>query len=384
MKSKYSLFFLVSSCLGLNLSLQGAATRIAYVDAFATARGNAFTATADTASAVFYNSAGLTQLEGTQVRGNAYIFSADYTYESDVFGSDSTDDDFQPVPSFFIAHNLKDHPIAFGFGMYAPFGLAMDWGRDAPFAPVAYEAEMAYIKYHAVIAWQISETLSVGAGVSFDDADLELKSTGPLGSFEGEDQTVGFSLSLLWQPSEHHSFGINYQAATEADFDGDSTAFGPAEANLKFPESIIFGYSWRPNEKWNIEFNADWTNWDKVNDLTFSSSIPDVAVPLNWESAFIWELGATRYFDNGWHLSGGYTFVENAVPDKEFTPIVPDADRHYFQLGVGGDTEQLSWQITYQFTAAPDREVSGNTNVLPNGTYDLESQAIAMSLSYRF
>jgi len=326
--------------------LHASATRTAYVDPFATARGNAFTATADNPSAVFYNAAGLMQLEGTQVQGNLYLVSVDYEYDG-LLDAD-TDDSFQDLPSFFASHTFKDSPFAIGFGTYAPFALGIDWGITAPFAPVAYEAELAYVKYHFVVAWQVSETLSLGFGASYDDGDIELNSTGPLGSFEGDDQTIGYSLSLLWQPSEKHSFGLNYQAATELDFEGTSTAFGSADANLEFPESIVFGYSWRANEKWNVEFNLDWTNWDRVNNLTFSSAIPDVAVPLEWESSFIWQLGATRYFEDGWHLSAGYTFVENSVPDTEFIPIVPDADRHFLQIGIGRQYENLSWQITYQ------------------------------------
>jgi len=341
-------------------SLPAAATRIAFLDAEATARGNAFTATADNPSAVFYNAAGLTQVVGTQIRTNAYIFSPEYRFSGPA-GTAETDDTYQPVPSFFMSHRMEEQPIAFGFGMYAPFGLGMDWGSTAPFAPVAYKADLAYIKYHAVVAWQVSETLSIGFGPSYDDGELELYSTGPLGSFEGDDQTLGYSISVLYQASEQHSFGLNYQAATELSFDGRSTAFGSAKAKMKFPESIVFGYSWRPNEKWNIEFNLDWTNWDRVNNLSFRSGLANPDVPLNWESAFIWELGATRYFENGWQASAGYTFVENAVPDREFTPIVPDADRHYFQFGVGRQYEQFSWQFTYQFTYAPDRSVRGNT-----------------------
>src|SRR5271169_3872836 len=41
-------------------------------DAFATARGEAFTATADNPSAIYYNPAGITQLEGNNFRGGIY------------------------------------------------------------------------------------------------------------------------------------------------------------------------------------------------------------------------------------------------------------------------------------------------------------------------
>ena len=139
------------------------------------------------------------------------------------------------------------------------------------------------------------------------------------------------------------------------------------EADLTFPESIVFGYSYRPNEKWNIEFNVDWTNWDRVDDLTIEGLPAPRACSsyeLNWESAFIWELGVTRYFDNGWNVSAGYTYVESAVPDQGLLPIVPDSDRHFFALGVGRDYGNFYWQATYQYTYADERGVSGNDGPL--------------------
>ena len=391
---------LVGLSLASALTTYAAATRVAFVDAFATARGNAFTATADNASAVFYNGAGLTQLEGTQIQGNVFAVSLDYSADT-TLGQDKMDDEFQAVPSAFISHNLKDSPLAFGFGVYSPFALGADWGNDAAFtsgAPqfggplVPYEADLVYTKYHAVIAWQVSETLSVAAGVSYDDTEVEIK-TNAL-KFDADDDTIGFSVSALWQPAKEHSFGLNYQAKTEVTYDGDTTITDAgkfdSEADLTFPESIVFGYSYRPNAKWNIEFNVDWTNWDRVDDLTIKGvpalpGLPDpLSYELNWESAFIWELGVTRYFDNGWNVSAGYTYVESAVPDQGFLPIVPDSDRHFFALGVGRDYGNFYWQATYQYTYADERGVSGNNFPTVNGDYDLDSQAFAFSVGYRF
>ena len=175
---------LVGLSLASALTTHAAATRVAFVDAFATARGNAFTATADNASAVFYNGAGLTQLEGTQIHGNVFAVSLDYSADT-ALGKDKTDDEFQAVPSAFISHNLKDSPLAFGFGVYSPFALGVDWGNDAAFTSgpadpfggtlVPYEADLVYTKYHAVVAWQVTETLSLAAGVSYDDSDVKIK-----------------------------------------------------------------------------------------------------------------------------------------------------------------------------------------------------------------
>jgi long-chain fatty acid transport protein len=394
-KKNLLLLTLIASTTGLQ-KMYPAATRIAFVDPFATARGNAFTATADNPSAVFYNAAGLTQLEGTQVQGNVFAISLGYEFDGDLTGKSDMDDKFQEVPSFFFSHSFKDSPFSIGFGAYAPFALGTDWGSNAAFATadpsVPYRADLEYVKYHAVAAWQITETLSVAAGLSIDDTSIDIR-TNALG-FDGDDQAIGYSLSALWQPNQHHSFGFNYQAKTETTYQG--SASGPVvavvfpgsnsvdtSADLTYPESIVFGYSYRPNHQWNFEFNLDWTNWDRVNELELKGT--PFAYELNWESAFIWELGVTHYLDNGWHISGGYTYVENAVPDDDLLPIVPDSDRHFFAIGIGHTWEQLSWQLTYQQAFASERSVKGNNHSPTiNGDYDLDSQAIACSLSYAF
>jgi long-chain fatty acid transport protein len=383
------------------LPMNAAATRTSFVDAFAAARGNAFTATADNASAVFYNGAGLTQLEGTQVHGSLYTISLGFEFDG-IAGREVMNDAFQSIPSFFAAHKFKDLPVAIGFGVYAPFAIASDWGSDAtftapfpsPISAVPYQAELEYVKYHGTLAWQLCDTLSLAAGISFDDTKVALKTNAV--EFDGTDQTVGFSASVLWKPSEQHAFGLNYQARTEATYHG--TASGPlileqtagirdsigSGADLVFPESITFGYAYRPNQKWNVEFNLDWTNWDHVNSLALEGVI-GADYQLQWQSAINWEFGATRTFNKGWHVSVGYTFVENAIPDAQFLPVVPDSDRHFFTLGVGRTYEHFSWQFAYQFAYADERSVSKNTtSPTINGDYDLDSQSLACSLSYIF
>jgi len=391
--------FLSAGILLSTLQMYGVGSRIAYADAFATARGNAFTATADSASAVFYNIAGLTQLEGSDVQANVYAFSASHTFSGEFVGNAESDDDYQPLPNFFAAHKFKDEPFAIGLGIYAPFALGVDWGEDAPFAPLGYESDLAYVKNHIALAWQITKTFSVGMGISYDDADITLKTTGPLGTFTGDDQTVGHALSLLWQPSKNHSFGLNYQAATKMTFDGKQKDFlipgvglfsSNATAELDFPESIVAGYSWRPNDKWNIEFNVDWTNWDKVDDLIISNDVYTTPVALNWESAFLYEIGVTRYFENGWNVSMGYTYAENAIPAGDFSPLVPDADRNFLNIGIGREYAEFYWQIAYQFTFDTKRTLSQTPTsatdpaILTNGEYDLESQSLAFSIGYKF
>jgi long-chain fatty acid transport protein len=280
-----------------------------------------------------------------------------------------------------------------GFGVYSPFGLGAKWssGADIVLDPrVPYEADLVYSKYHVVVAWKATDELSLSSGLSYDYTDIQVKSNAL--EYEGNDNTLGFSIAALWQPSPQHSFGLNYQAKTEVTYDGTSTIVNigkyKSKSDLTYPESIIFGYSFRPNQKWNIELNVDWTNWDRVDDLVIEG-LPSVlgAAPsyeLKWNSSFIWELGATHYLKDGWIISAGYTFIENSVPEKTLLPIVPDSDRHAFSIGFGRDHGKMYWQVTCQYIYGIDRKIGNNVYESVNGDYELDSYGAAFSVGYRF
>ena len=387
------LFFLYLNIIAAS-GLQSAATRMAYIDAFATARGNAFTATADNPSAVFYNGAGLTQLKGTQIHSNLFTISLDYSADTN-HKKDVADDEWKNIPGLFISHDINDSPFTFGFGIYSPYASCIKWGKDASFSTedyrIGYEIDLAYTKHHAVLAWKVTEELSLSAGMSYDDTNIQLKSNAL--EYDANDDTLGFSLAALWQPTIKHSFGLNYQAKTEINYAGKATITGvgtyESKVDLIYPESITLGYSYRPNEQWNIELNVDWTNWEPINrfeytGLPYNPGSPPPIYDLHWNSAYILALGATHYFGDGWNVSAGYTYIENAVPEQTMLTITPDTDRHAFSIGVGRDYKRMYWQITCHYIYASDRKINNNDFESLKGDYEMDSYSAAFSIGYRF
>src|SRR5689334_7043167 len=61
-------------------TLRANGLRLLSQDGFASARGEAFVATADNPSAIYYNPAGISQLEGSHLRGGFYGLYLDPTY----------------------------------------------------------------------------------------------------------------------------------------------------------------------------------------------------------------------------------------------------------------------------------------------------------------
>ena len=82
---------------------------------------------------------------------------------------------------------------------------------------------------------------------------------------------------------------------------------------------------------------------------------------LDWQASWMYEFGVTRYFDNGWHVSAGYVFNENSVPNKYYTPLAADMDRHFFSIGAGHAGKTFDFDLAYQFGYGPTHTVTGST-----------------------
>lgn len=365
-------------------------------DAFATARGDAFVATADNPSAIYYNPAGITQLKGHNVRGGASLITVDAGYESHTARDVNTDREFIPLPGFFYTYTMEELPLSFGAGYYMPFGFSLDWPKDGPFRTTTIHGELQDHTLSGVMAWKVTDTLSIAAGpaVSYVTTDLrrgiDPDNANDEFKFTGDDFAVGVTAGLLWQPTVRHSFGISYRSPVQLHLEGDGEFTGipiekqSARVTLPLPQVIVVGYSFRPTPKWNLEVNVDWTDWECVNTPILQQD-PAVPLPLQWENSFGIEFGVTRYFENGLHVSGGYVFLEDSTPEKTFNPLVPDQDMHVFSAGVGGQVNRWSWDLTYQFTHGVGRDVDSSIyGPSVSGDYSFVAHALSLSLGFKF
>jgi len=289
-------------------------------------------------------------------------------------------------------------------------------------------------------------SIAVGMTVNYAQAYLEqgVMEVGDGYKFSGSGSALGYNIGLLWKPDEHNAFGLRYQAATPIRFSGHSrfslnshekqtisdankqiqaannaideikSTYGAlgsnvvnsilasyglpsekiatvqsdypqqdADAKFMFPEFVTAGYSFRPTQDWNIELDVDWTNWDSLGVVTqHNQDGSKVELPFNYNSSFIYELGITRYFAHGFHVSGGYIYSEATVPTQYFSPAVPDGRRQIFSLGVGQDLGNYTWDLAYQYSYAPTRKIDNGTAA--DGSYQFSSHAITFSFGLHF
>jgi long-chain fatty acid transport protein len=376
--------------------------RTGFKDADATAAGNAYAATADSPAAIYYNPAGLTQLDGSSFSAGAYTVQLQTDYTSPAGTGTDMKRDIHVLPEFYYAYAPHDANYALGVGAYVPFGLSTSWAPNSSFNTIATDASITDYGLAVVGAWKITPELSIGGGPVFHQISSRLSrsiDTEPndIFTFDGSNQAVSVNAGLRWQPDPKDAFGLSYQGNYTSNLTGTSTftpltGAVPASAEFTFPEVIIAGYSYRPTPDWNLEFDLEWTNWDRVNAIDIQNASfnpsPAEALLLNWRSGFNFDFGVTRQLGNGLHWSAGFTYAENSTPNSTYNPAVPDANRELVGLGLGGRFAGCDLQLTLQYGFADTRTVSGVpvnfADQSPDGTYSSRTYAIAFSLSHRF
>ena len=288
-------------------------------------------------------------------------------------------------------------PISLGLGVYAPYGLSLDWGNTSPFNTVAESGSLTYLCFNPVIAWKPFRTLSIAIGPTINYSQVTLKQAlDPSGAtqfkVDGDGLDYGFTAGILWQPHPMWSFGVNYHSATTVDYKGtasqNATPFFPgstsSSAAINFPQFVVAGISFRPTTNWNVEFDLDWTDWNSVKVITLKSTpFGDVPFALNYQSSFIYEFGVTRQLGKGYFASVGYIYNENSSPDANFNPLIPDADLHLGSIGFGRHGKHWDWTIAYHF-AYGERTVSNDSNALANGTYKTFNNAFNLATTFKF
>ena len=137
--------------------------------------GNAFagnSASAEDASTIYFNPAGLTRLSGTQYNVGAHVIAPSAKFRdrgssinpalggSTLFGGTGGDGGERGVaPNFYYARDLTGD-IRFGLGVNAPFGLATKYNDGWRGRYHAIKSELITVNINPAIAFKATDQLS--------------------------------------------------------------------------------------------------------------------------------------------------------------------------------------------------------------------------------
>ena len=354
-------------------SLYSGAFMIPHQTARALGLSNAVTAGVNDPSAVYYNPAALSQIDG-----NNFLITGSYVglYNS-VENSGRTavnkhDDNF--VPSLFANYHVPGGGFTAAIGVYSPFGLATTYERDfTRFAANRTELKTMYIT--PALSWHPIDYISVGGGVSFVHASglfsrslcfNTLACTFAPGAGEATLRLTDtanaftYNLGVLIKPSENLKVGLSYRARADLRFDSGDVKLGGVLAGtpavrahvrpLPLAPVINSGVFWQINRWWGAELVYEYTRWSEFKTLnaTFlSGPLPGFSLPQNWKNTSTIRLGSFYTLNNNWEVRGGLALEETPIPNKTLNPAIPDADKLTVNAGIGYKWDRLSLDVGY-------------------------------------
>lgn len=382
----------------------------------------AFVASADDASANWYNPANLVWMEGTQFQMGANLITAGGDTELSVldpaFGV-FQETVFEPessieTPVHFYYTRKVNPNLAWGVGLTTPFGLVTEW-QQRPITFSAGKSELTTVVINPNVAFRLTETVSVAVGVNYMFADVGSFSRevpidldgNPLNGFEvigqsnltGDNSELGWNVAFSYQGNST-SFGFTYRSGFDLELDGqiDYADFGPlapffpsspGTAGFELPAQIAAGWGVQLTNSVSMEFNvayAEWSVFDKIsvdldNETTFSR---DFEITEAWDDTFSYRIGLIWKTSPTAEWRFGAVLDESPVPEDHLRPSIPDAERQGLTIGYGHKTDRMNVDFYYMPLWFDDiTAVTGEEGVIA-GTYETFVQLAGVSVNWRF
>jgi long-chain fatty acid transport protein len=412
--------------------------------------GGAYVAQSSDGSAIFFNPAGLAFQSGFKVMLGTTIIQPATSFKPSTktvgatttaftTKTDMVSQTFTPINAYVTY--AFDNGLSVGLGVYNPYGLGSEWPIDWDGRQSAVKTDLQTWYINPTVAYRITDQLAIGAGFSYVSGSVKLSrrvstlaTLIPAPSPAAKDGTVlldgtgnstNWNVGIMYKPTKDLSVGVSYRALTKIDFSGTATfsdmgaLAGPAPANffpggtgkttLPFPSNLFVGVAYNVTKDLTVEADyqmVGWSSYDKlVLDIPVGPSVqvaPTVklgpyqapaTLVKNWEDAYLIRFGAEYRMDK-LAIRAGFVYDKTPQPDAVVEPMLPDANRTEFTIGLGYEiSKSINVSAAYQMISGADRNatIANQTAVYPaipanvyNGSYTNTANLFGVNLGFSF
>ncbi len=390
------------------------------------AMGHTGVAMVNNAELAFFNPGGLVHLEGklNLAVGGFGVFS-DVKYQNTEFGLSSETDSPTGTPIYFYASYNISEKLAVGLAVYTPYGSTVEYPTDWAGSHLVNSIELSAIFVQPLVSVKLFDDLSIGGGpiLAIGGVNFNRNLTRTLADIDGNRSNVeidaqgvnafGFSVGAMITPNDQWSFGINYRSKIDVEVesgDGDAVFANVPDsplapipngtynftASLPLPAEWTVGVSYKPCDKWTLNFDWNYAEWDAYEalNLDFLNADGSVALesrnPRNYENASTFRFGAQYEASSKFVLRAGAYFDESPVQDGFFAPETPRNDSYGFTGGFTFNiTEKLAVDASFlyltfkEIDASYDSYFESGQRVPFEGTYRSSAFSPGLGLSYK-
>ncbi|KFE56157.1 OmpP1/FadL family transporter [Pseudomonas syringae] len=378
---------------------------------------------ADDASTVFGNPAGMSRLKREQVSvgAAAIIAKTDIDNGRGTFGG-SNDGDMVPfvgVPMGYYVKPIDDH-WAFGVGFYVPFGLVTDYESGFAGRYWGDKSHVQVLTFQPTVSYAFNDKVSIGFGPTFNRIEGELTSAtlnaatpgrndGEV-KIKGDDLGIGFNAGILVQATDSTRVGLTYHSKVEYKLDGktkiEGSGFGPfnggkyhAGLNIDTPESVDFSVTHELDANWTLYAGSTWTRWSRLESIVVNNSgvppqlggsagpIGRIAEEQNWHDTWAHAIGASYKVNKEWTLRTGFSVDQSPANNLNRSPRIPTGDRKAISFGAAwSPTDDMTIDVAYSYLREDEAKIrdASATKGAYSADYRNSAHGIGSSITYRF
>lgn len=353
--------------------------------------GNAFAGSAavsENASTIYYNPAGMTQLQDREFSLGASAIKPSYKFNnngSTIGGAPATGSnggdagDWGMVPNAYASWALNKD-LYLGIGISSPFGLKTDYASDWMGRYQSNSFKIETINVNPSIAYRLNEKVSLGFGLNWQQISAEYvrqATSTAQAKVSLDDSAWGWNAGALFNLSPSTKVGISYRSAIKYSTTGTTrgAANNDAAASLKMPDTFILSVSQKLSDKWEMLGDISRTGWSsipRVDIMNTSTSTLQQTLDTEFRNAWRVALGANYQYSVPLKLKFGVAYDQSPVKDPQYRlSSLPDTNRIWFSAGAQyrfSKTSVLDLGVAYIYMRDPQINNVQSSSTL-SGTY---------------
>jgi len=404
------------------------ASGFSLIEQNASGLGNAYAgqaASAQDASTVFFNPAGMGLLTDSQLVATGSLLDSSIKFQNDGStaaplqtlgdtGGDAGGLTF--VPSFYYVHPVNDR-LVMGLGVNAPFGLKTEYDQTWMGRFQAVTSDLKTINVNPSLSYKLNDSVLLGVGLNAQYIDATLTNMvnysalagGALGAnlqglanVKGNDWGWGYNLGALFNLGDTR-VGIAYRSEVDYTLEGDVSFAnvpppmagspllqnGPVTSDATMPASASLSLFHKLNPSVDLLADITWTGWSTFDVLTVRRTSGSVvsSTTENWQDSWRYSLGVTWHQSAEWLWRGGVAFDQTPVEDAYRTARIPDNSRTWVALGGQyrfSEKSALDFGYAYLFVNDGSINATAPGAGTLRGDYDVAVNILSAQYTYTF
>ena len=362
---------------------------------------------AQDASTVFGNPAGMSRLERAEISGGVAAIwpETDIDADSNNTAPGTNKGDIAPdaqVPFAYYVRPLNDKWHV-GLGLYVPFGVISDYEKSFQGRNHGLYSKVQVTTLQPTFSYKVNDRVAVGFGPTINKIDGKLTSNPLHAQFpdasvriKGDDIGYGYNLGLLVDVTDRLAWGLSYRSKVEYELEG-TISFrdfpvmpGVMPANdtyggtLDFttPESVDTSVTYKANDKWTLYAGSTWTRWSRLKEIETVYANGTAREDLNWKNTWAHAVGVAYQLDPALVLRAGFALDASPTNNADRTVRIPVSNRKIYSLGAGWNIDR-DWTLDVAYAYVDESKGRVDQGDY-SARYDNSAHGLGVQLTHRF